>query len=92
MCKVYLRTRKRYLIGVREFIISIEILRMSFLCWKPTIQKVRVSGHTPAASSGPERLIYLTIRLVYIIHSTLLSVNDNKNSVLKMYYHFFAFV
>ena len=92
MYNVYLKTRKRSLIGVREFISSTEILRMSFLCWKPTIQKVLVSGHTPAASTAPELRIYLAIPLVHIIHSTLLSVNGNKNGVLKMYYHFFAFV
>ena len=51
-----------------------------------------VYRHTPAASTDIERLIYLAIRLVDIIHSTLLSVNGNKNGVLKMYYHFFAFV
>ena len=56
-----------------------------FLRWKPTIQKVLVSGRTPAASTAPKLRIYLAIPLVHIIHSTLLSVNGNKNSVLKMY-------
>ena len=56
-----------------------------FLRWKPTIQKVVVSGHTPAASTAPKLRIYLAIPLLHIIHSTLLSVNGNKNSVLKMY-------